>query len=62
MAKKTLGEYPPETLTDQIVVVRVDYNVPLDADGEVVDHTRLVRTLPTVQYLVEAGARTVLLT
>ncbi len=61
MAKKTLGEYPPETLTDQIVVVRVDYNVPLDPDGEVVDHTRLVRTLPTVQYLVEAGARTVLL-
>ncbi len=61
MAKKTLGEYPPETLTNEIVVVRVDYNVPLDPDGEVVDHTRLVRTLPTVQYLVEAGARTVLL-
>ena len=61
MAKKTLGEYPPETLTDQIVVVRVDYNVPLDPDGAVVDHTRLVRTLPTVQYLVEVGARTVLL-
>ncbi len=61
MAKKTLADCPPETLVNEVVVVRVDYNVPLDMDGEVVDHTRLVRTLPTVQYLVEAGARTVLL-
>ena len=51
----------PETLADEVVVVRVDYNLPLDKDGEVVDDTRLVRTLPTIQYLVEAGAKAVLL-
>ena len=61
MAKKTLEDCPPETLADEIVVVRVDYNLPLDHDGEVVDDTRLVRTLPTIQYLVEAGAKAVLL-
>ena len=61
MAKKTLGECPPETLADEIVVVRVDYNLPLDQSGEVVDDTRLVRTLPTIQYLVDAGAKAVLL-
>ena len=53
MAKKTLEDCPPETLADQVVVVRVDYNLPLDRDGEVVDDTRLVRTLSTIQYLVE---------
>ena len=59
MAKKTLDDCPPETLADEIVVVRVDYNLPLDRDGEVVDDTRLVCTLPTIQYLVEAGAKAV---
>ncbi len=61
MAKKTLADFSPETLANEVVVVRVDYNLPLDADGEVVDDTRLVRTLPTIQYLVEAGAKAVLL-
>ena len=61
MAKKTLEDCPPETLANEVVVVRVDYNLPLDKDGVVVDDTRLVRTLPTIQYLVEAGAKAVLL-
>ena len=61
MARKTLEDCPPEALADQVVVVRVDYNLPLDKDGEVVDDTRLVRTLPTIRYLVEAGAKAVLL-
>jgi phosphoglycerate kinase len=61
MAKKTLVDCPLEALANEVVVVRVDYNLPLDKDGEVVDDTRLVRTLPTIQYLVEAGAKAVLL-
>ena len=61
MAKKTLEDCPPETLANEVVVVRVDYNLPLDQNGEVVDDTRLVRTLPTIQYLVEEGAKAVLL-
>ena len=61
MAKKTLEDCPPETLADEVVVVRVDYNLPLDKDGEVVDDTRLIRTLPTIQYVAGAGAKAVLL-
>ncbi len=61
MAKKTLEDCPPETLANEVVVVRVDYNLPLDQNGEVADDTRLVRTLPTIQYLIEAGAKAVLL-
>ena len=61
MAKKTLQDLPPESLAGRLVVVRVDYNVPLNDDGEVTDHTRLTRTLPTLRYLMGHGARVVLL-
>jgi len=43
------------------VLVRVDYNVPLDNEGHVADATRIVATLPTINYLREHGAKTVLM-
>ena len=61
MAKKTLEDCLAETLANEVVVVRVDYNLPFDQDGKVVDDTRLVRTLPTIEHLVDAGAKAVLL-
>ena len=61
MAKKTLQDLPLESLADRVVVVRVDYNVPLDDDGQVTDQTRLHRTLPTLHHLVQGRARVVLL-
>lgn len=43
------------------VLVRVDFNVPIDDEGRITDGARIVKTLPTIQYLRQHGARTVLM-
>ncbi len=47
-------------LTDKRVLLRVDFNVPIN-DGEVVDDFRIKMTLPTIKLLQSAGAKTVLI-
>ncbi|MBV9110231.1 MAG: phosphoglycerate kinase [Gemmatimonadetes bacterium] len=61
MNKRTLNDLPKSALTGRRVIVRVDYNVPLDGDGRITDDTRIRATLPTLQYLIDTGARLVLL-
>ena len=61
MAKKTLQDLPAESLAGRLVVVRVDYNVPLDDEGQVADQTRLDQTLPTLRHLIQGRAKVVLL-
>ncbi len=42
------------------VLVRCDFNVPLDDNGNITDENRIVAALPTIKYLMNNGAKTIL--
>ncbi len=48
--KKTVRDVP---LDGKTVLVRADYNVPLDSTGNIADDYRIVSSVPTIRYLVE---------
>ncbi|MDD5060471.1 MAG: phosphoglycerate kinase, partial [Candidatus Omnitrophica bacterium] len=54
MAKLTLKDVD---LKNKIVLVRADFNVPLDAGLNITDDTRIQATLPTLRYILEQGAK-----
>ncbi|MCK9443200.1 MAG: phosphoglycerate kinase [Tissierellaceae bacterium] len=43
------------------VLVRCDFNVPLDEHGNITDDTRITSSLPTIEYLVDKGAKVILM-
>ncbi|MCX7918234.1 MAG: phosphoglycerate kinase [bacterium] len=43
------------------VLVRVDFNVPQDEQGNITDDTRIRASLPTIQYIIEKGGKAILM-
>jgi len=57
MTKKTVRDID---VSGKKVFVRVDYNVPMDSNGNITDYTRIDASLPTLKYLLEKGASIIL--
>src|SRR5687768_14509008 len=60
MPKKSIRDIDP---AGKRVLVRVDFNVPIEEkDGKqvITDETRIKETLPTIKYLVDRGAKVIL--
>jgi phosphoglycerate kinase len=57
MAIRTVNQIE---LKGKRVFIRVDFNVPQDEKGTVTDDTRILLSLPTIRYAIEAGAKVIL--
>ncbi|MCC6712185.1 MAG: phosphoglycerate kinase [Candidatus Dadabacteria bacterium] len=59
MSKLVISDLPDSTYKGKRVFVRVDFNVPI-RDGKISEDYRIRRVIPTIDYLVERGARVIL--
>lgn len=56
--KQTIRDLP---LDGDTVLVRADYNVPLDSNGEISDDLRICSNIPTLEYLLDRGCKVVII-
>ncbi|MBP3087664.1 phosphoglycerate kinase [Corynebacterium sp. sy017] len=61
MAIKTLQDLLKEGVAGRHILVRSDFNVPLDDEGNITDSGRIIASLPTIKALIEADARVILM-
>ena len=57
MNKKTIKDID---VKGKRALVRVDFNVPLDENKRITDENRINGALPTIEYLMERGAKVIL--
>ena len=55
---KTIKEY---SVVGKRVLVRCDFNVPVDGEGNILDDFKIRQTLPTIKYLIENKAKIILM-
>jgi len=58
MSKMTIKDID---LKDKVVLMRADFNVPQDANLNITDDTRIKATLPTIKYILQNGAKKLVL-
>src|SRR5512143_3108907 len=57
MQKMTIEDIP---VKGKLVLIRVDFNVPLDENGTIVEDTRIRAALPTINHCIDEGAKIIL--
>jgi phosphoglycerate kinase len=58
MSKKTVRDIAPK---GKRILMRADFNVPMDENRKITDDSRILGVLPTIQYLLDAGAKLILM-
>ena len=61
MKKKTIKDLNKNQLEGKKVLVRVDFNVPLNKELEITDDTRIEAALSTIKYLISNQAKVILM-